>query len=332
MNKKVRNTVTYIAFLTVGVLLLYLVYNNDEVDPAKMWGNIQMANFWLVLLSAVMGYLAMVSRGLRWLLMLEPMNLQAKPWNSIHSVVFAYFANTFVPRSGEIARCGVLNQTDNLPVNKLIGTVISERVIDFVMLFALITLAFFSNVEDFKLLLEKAELPDLNQPIYYAIAGGALVLMIAAIYVFRSQLSHTRLYMVISGFLQGVLEGLKTIYKMKKKGLFIAHTLFIWGLYFLMSYVIFYALPSFDGIEWNKALFVMVAGGLGMVFPAPGGVGSFHWAAILALTTLTFTRELATEYATVVWTTQTGMIILTGLVSFAFITRAKVRNAKLQNG
>jgi hypothetical protein len=102
-------------------------------------------------------------------------------------------------------------------------------------------------------------------------------------------------------------------------------------MYYLMAYVIFYSLPSFGGIPWNEALLVMIAGGIGMIFPSPGGVGSFHLAAVLALEALQYSNKIATEYATIIWSIQAGMIIIGGAISFVIITRIKLHKTKLKH-
>jgi uncharacterized protein (TIRG00374 family) len=330
LNKKLRNTITYVVFLGIGILLMYMVYR--KIDPTEMWAEIRRANIWLVLLSAVMGYLAIVSRGVRWLVLMEPLGYRAKTWSSIHAVAFAYFANTFVPRSGELARCGVLNQTDDIPIDKLFGTVISERVIDFVILLILVATAFFTNVKAFGDFIASAQLPNLPATstiiIVTAIAIGAVVLLFL---IFRMRIINSVIYQKIIRFLLGVADGLKAVLKMKCKWTFIFHTLFIWTMYYLMAYVIFFAMPSFGGIEWNQALLVMIAGGLGMVFPSPGGIGSFQLAAVLSLEALAFSKQMGTDYATLVWSVQTGMIIIAGAIAFILITRIKTKKAKLKH-
>lgn len=303
-----------------------------KIDPAEMWAEIRRANIWLVLASAVMGYLAIMSRGVRWLILMEPLGYRAKTWNSIHAVAFAYFANTFVPRSGELARCGVLNQTDDIPIDKLFGTVISERVIDFMLLLSLVAIAFFTNVKAFGDFISSAQLPALPATSTIVITLVAtLVLFVVLFIIFRMRIINSIIYQKIVRFLFGVADGLKAVLKMKRKWAFILHTLFIWVMYYLMAYVIFFAMPSFGGIEWNQALLVMIAGGLGMVFPSPGGIGSFQLAAVLSLEALAFSKQMGTDYATLVWSVQTGMIIIGGAVAFIMITRIKTRKARLKN-
>ena len=131
MNAK--QIATYVVSLGIGVVLFYLAFSIVD-DKEALWENMRSVRWEGIAASFVMGYLAIVSRGLRWGILLEPLGRKAGKARSVHAVAFAYFANTFVPRSGELARCAALNQTDDIPVDELFGTVISERVIDFVFL------------------------------------------------------------------------------------------------------------------------------------------------------------------------------------------------------
>jgi len=99
--------------------------------------------------SFVFGYIATLLRGLRWNIMLEPMGYKVRDWWAVHAVAFGYCMNNLIPRSGELARCTLLNRTDHVPVNKLIGTVLLERIVDIVLMATLIFLAFVLEQEAF---------------------------------------------------------------------------------------------------------------------------------------------------------------------------------------
>lgn len=329
MNKKIKNSITYIAFLGIGVLLLVLAFRG--VDMEEMWTEVQKVNMPLIALSFVMGYLAIVSRGVRWLILIETLGYKAKVFNSINSVAFGYFANTFVPRSGELARCGVLNQTDDIPVDRLFGTVLSERVVDFIMLFTFMAVAFFTNADAFANLLSNASSESSGGSggmMLLLYCGLAFLIVIVLFFVFRNVIITSRIYKKIIHFLLGVKDGLKSVLRMKRKWEFIFHTLFIWAMYFFMAYVVFLSMPSIETIELNKALFIVVAGGLGMVFPAPGGTGSYHYAVKLGFLALGMSGGLGLQFATIVWFTQTLMIILTGGVGLGFLTAFRIRKDK----
>lgn len=316
-----RKALTYLAFLGIGALLFYLAAAAVE-DWAALKRDMQSASWVGIAASFLMGYLAIVSRGLRWLILLEPLGHKPKTAHSVHAVAFAYFANTFVPRSGELARCAALNQTDRIPVDQLFGTVISERVIDFVFLFSLTLIAVVGNWDAFAVLLESMDLS----------AGSSLLVMaglglfgLALFWVFRATLLNWGPVAKIVAFLQGVLEGLISIRHMRRKGMFLAHTFFIWTMYFCMAYVIFKSINQLHEMSILEAVFVMVAGGFGMVMPAPGGIGAYHWAVKLGFLALGYEGDLGFAVANVIWFTQTAMIICTGGIAYLALLFVRMR-------
>jgi glycosyltransferase 2 family protein len=326
LNKKLKNIATYIIFLGIGLFLFYRVYKG--VDPKEMWAEMQKANLWYIGASFVMGYLAIVSRGIRWKLLLQPMGYNPNIWNSIHSVAFAYFSNTFVPRSGELARCGALNQTDDIPVDKLFGTVITERVIDFIMLFIFMAIALFGSSAAFLNLMDEASL-DASKMKWIWIGGIMAVVGFSALIMLRKRLMSSALGQKIRPFLLGIREGLISVFKMKRKWAFIGHTVFIWLMYYGMSYVVFQGIPGLEDTPPMLILIVMIAGGLGMIFPSPGGIGSYHGATEFAFDILGLGLEIGKVYAAIVWFTQAAMIIITGGIGLAWITIVKVKKRNL---
>jgi uncharacterized protein (TIRG00374 family) len=240
----------------------------------------------------------------------------------VHAVTFAYFANTFIPRSGELARCAALNQTDDIPVDQLFGTVISERVVDFVILMVLTCIAVFSNLPAFLGLIEGAELPDTTN----AVIGGFVLLGALGLAWFkRKMLLQLSFAQKVLSFLKGIWEGLNSIRQMKRKGMFLFHTFFIWSMYFFMAWVIFKSIGAVASITVTQALFIMVAGGFGMVMPAPGGVGAYHWAVMLGFSALGYAQELGFAVANVIWITQTAMIVITGGIAYLALMWFRIR-------
>lgn len=307
-----KTALKYVLFLGIGAALFYFAFAAVD-DKAALWAYMQSAEWWGIGVSFLMGYLAIVSRGLRWQLLLEPLGHAPKASHSVHAVAFSYFANTFVPRSGELARCGALNQTDEIPVDQLFGTVISERVIDFVFLFTLTAIATIGNFDAFNTLLQDMSLPSGTGLLPFAAVG--LVGMLA-LYIFRNAISRIPFVDRVVGFLRGVMEGLLSIRQMERKNAFVFHTFFIWTMYFLMTYVIFMSIEAVSNISLLHALFIMVAGGFGMVIPAPGGIGSYQWAVTLAFMALGFAEELGLAVANVVWLTQTSMTVTMGGLAY----------------
>ena len=310
-----RKGLTTLVFFGIGLGLFWLAMQGVE-DPEALKRDMRSAQWWGIAASFIMGYLAIVSRGLRWNLLLAPMGHHPSPARSVHAVAFSYFANAFVPRSGEVARCAALNQTDDIPVDQLLGTVITERVVDFLMLFGLVAFALLTNLDAFLALMQEAQLPAMPTLIGAGVAGLAGC---GALWWTSQQQGRSGLLGKMAGFLQGIGTGIRSVLAMEKRGLFLFHTLFIWVMYFLMSYALFKAIPAVSALGLTDAVLVMVAGGFGMVLPAPGGIGSYHWAVSLGFAAVGFSGDVGFAVANVVWLTQTAMIVLTGGLGYLML-------------
>ena len=318
-----RKGLTTLVFFGIGVGLFWLAMQGVE-DPEALKRDMRSAQWWGIAASFVMGYLAIVSRGIRWNLLLAPMGHRPSPARSVHAVAFSYFANAFVPRSGEVARCAALNQTDHIPVDQLFGTVITERVVDFVMLFGLVGFALLTNLDAFLQLMNEAQLPATPTLAGLAVLGAAGT---GGLWWLSQQHDRDGILGKAAGFLQGIGTGIRSVLAMEKRAQFLAHTFFIWAMYFLMSYVLFKAIPAVSSLGLTDAVLVMVAGGFGMVLPAPGGIGSYHWAVSLGFAAVGFSGDVGFAVANVVWLTQTAMIVVTGGLGYVMLFLHRMRHA-----
>ena len=279
------------------------------------------------------GFLAFISRGLRWIILLENLGYRAKPLNSVYAVSIGYFTNLAIPRAGEVTRCTSLSQSENIPVNKLFGTIILERTIDFIILASLICFTFLVEFDAFSqfftnLFADKEEAP--SNLGFFAIAIFSTLLMFFL--VFKNKLKQTAIYQKIAGFLQGVADGFKSIKGIQNKWAFWGHTLFIWLMYYLMTYVCFFAIESTQLLSPIDGLFIMVVGGLGMVAPVQGGIGAYHLVVKIGLMILGVSADAALLFATVVHTCQTLMTLFVGSISLLmlFLSKRKAKSESAQ--
>jgi uncharacterized protein (TIRG00374 family) len=316
LKRNLKYLIQYAAFVGFGFLLLYFAYRDENFNA--LWNGIKDAHFGWIALTILMGYLAIVSRGLRWNMLIEPLGMRASSANCIHAVNFSYFTSTFVPRSGELARCVALNQTDSIPVEKLFGTVIMERIIDSIILLSIIIIAIGTHIDAFQNMLATTETGEVSatesKGLWLAVFGAIAIFFILFLTV-RKRLRRYAFYQRLAAFAEGLIAGIKSVFSIRQKLLFIAHTLFIWLMYFLSAYFVAYSLEATAGMGISDALFIVVAGGLGMVFPSPGGTGSYQFAVKLAFIALGYSGEVGLQFATIVWVTQTLMILITGLFS-----------------
>ena len=317
----IKKVITYAVFLAIGV---YLLIKLTELvgDKDALLEKMSSAPVWAVATTFTMGFLAVISRGLRWNLLLSPMGYEAKPLNAVASVAFGYLANTFVPRSGEVARCAALNSTDDVPVDKLIGTVITERVVDVFMLSIFLAVALITNFDAVIHMFTSVQIPGGSALVMLILALG--VMGIGTFAILKRRYKNSKVF----SFLKGILDGVKSVQNMSKRSLFIAHTLFIWIMYYLMAYVLFASMDGLEDLGIFQGLWVMVSGGFGMLFPSPGGVGTYQGAVVLGFESIGYEKVIGLAVGNVVWITQTAMLIITGAIGYIVLVVARLNKAK----
>ena len=170
MNKKIVTIVKYLVLLLVAGALLLLAFRG--MDVRKIVQEILHANMFWVAVSGLISVIAFVVRAHRWKLLIEPMGYSPSLKNTTYSVMVGYLANFFVPRLGEVSRCGALSKAESIPFNKLFGTVIVERIIDVISLLICIILAAVLNTSALEIFLQKISLTPFfqsfsNSPIHH---------------------------------------------------------------------------------------------------------------------------------------------------------------------
>ena len=181
------------------------------------------ANYWWIVLGVVFGVLSHLSRAYRWNYMLKPMGYYIKTQNSVMSIFIAYLANFGIPRSGEVLRAAVATNYENIPFEKSFGTIVTERIFDLIMilLICLVTL-FFQFDFIYNLLIEKFN-PTKIITLFFALC------LLFIVFIFYIKKSKSKIANKIKNFVTGLLEGITSVYKMKNKGMFIFHTIFIYN-------------------------------------------------------------------------------------------------------
>jgi uncharacterized membrane protein YbhN (UPF0104 family) len=320
-SKILLNSLKNIAFLLIGLALLYLAFRGSDLK--QLVADLKEANYFYVSLSLAFGLIAYYSRGARWLIILEPMGYKAKLSNSVYSIIIGYFANLAIPRIGELTRCTIMNQAEDIPVDKLFGTVIMERIIDLILLLSLTLLTVLLKVDQFGGFF--LDLINANKDKYPAVMSALIVLIglglvgIVLLYLMKSRLSHFPLAIKIRTFFLGIKEGLVSVRKIKNLRGFYFHTFLIWICYYFMTWVVFYSIEATSSLTMVDGLFILVVGGFGMAAPVQGGIGAYHFIVSLGLAVLGIANGPALSYATIVHTSQTLLVLLAGSISFGLI-------------
>ena len=127
--------------LVLGGAILYWMYRDFDFQAVHHVMLYDMDWTWM-LLSFPFGILAQAVRGWRWRQTLAPLGEHVRQSTAVDAVFVSYAASLVVPRIGEFTRCGVLTRWEGTSFSKALGTVVTERAVDtlVVMLYSGLTL------------------------------------------------------------------------------------------------------------------------------------------------------------------------------------------------
>ena len=245
-TKKALKTILPIALGIALVAYSYLITSPE--DRSQIVKYIREANPFWVILSLGIGFLSHLSRAIRWNYLLEPLGYTPRIRNNLLLVLSAYFANLGIPRSGEVLRATGLSTYEGVPFQKGFGTIVTERVIDVIMLLLVILMALFSQTNIIAGYLEESGF-GLGASI------GAILIGVGGLFAILAVLkkSSNPFFLKIREFLRGLLEGVMSIFHMQHKWAFIGHTIFIWTCYVGMFWVIKYTIPETISLNFRAA-------------------------------------------------------------------------------
>ena len=297
--------------MAIGIFFIYLSYRNTTPeDRTNIVTYIQNADYRFVFLSAFFGILSHISRGARWQYLLAPLGYHPKTINSIMAVLIGYLSNLGIPRSGELLRATAMDRYENIPFQKGFGTVIAERVVDLALLMICILLALGLQYD---LIADYLNLIDLN----FFQTGVSLVIL-STFFILFLKFIHQSTHPItekVKQFFQGIWEGMISIKYMKKKGLFAAHTIFIWTMYVLMFWIIKFSIPETVNLGMNAMIPAFVVGGLS-ISTTNGGVGIYPYSVSLVLIGYGISKESSLAFGWIMWTCQTLMVVTFGAMAF----------------
>lgn len=336
MRKGIKSFLKYTITLAIAIGLFWYLYK--DIDFSDMLIRFRKADLRWVYLSITLAILSHVLRAYRWNMLLEPMGYHLKTSRTFLAVMVGYLANFVVPRMGEISRCGILKNTDDVPVSKGIGSVVTERIVD---LLCLITIVFITLILEFDrfsaflldIIAQKTEGVQANYVTLaliglFLVAIGALIIYI--IRVNHHKLKSNLLYNKILAFLRQLVEGIMSIRHLKKPASFWVTTVLIWVFYYFMTYVVIFSIEATSELGIVAGLTMLVLGGIGMAAPVQGGIGAFHFLMSAGLLLYGVPEDDGIFFAFLLHTTNSLAIMLVGLVSFFISMIIPKRNSTLE--
>jgi len=295
--------------LLLGFFFIIYAYNKfskEEIQQIKI--NFQNANYFYIFLSVIFGFLGSYLRSFRWKYTLEHLSYKVPFVNQFFAVNIGYLMNMFIPRSGEISRALVLKNYNNVPFDKSFGTIIAERIIDLVLLLAMIIFIFFIQFNVVKtFVLDVAP----KEKILFVGIVVFFVLLISSI-IFRY--SKLKFISLIIKKLAGFRDGIFSILRMKKKWHFLFYTLLIWVSYVMMLWIAIFAFPETSTLSVKAVLTTFVVGSIAITF-TNNGLGSYPFLVSQILLFYKISTPLGTAFGWAVWIVQTILILFLGLIS-----------------
>lgn len=298
----------------MGVFLVWYSYHITTPEDREIILNyIREADLFWVGLSVLIGIAAHVSRAIRWNYLLEPLGYKPAIANNVMIILMAYFTNLGIPRSGEILRATALATYEDVPFDKGFGTIVTERVVDLLMLFLIILVALVAQTENILGFFEEQDISLMTSALFLL---GFIGLAYLGLLFLRK--SSWGLAQKLRNFLKGLVDGVTSIFKMKNKWLFVAHTLFIWGAYIAMFWVIKYTVPETLGLSLDQLLVAFIAGGFAMT-ATNGGLGLYPIAVSKALAIFGISAVAGDAFGWIMWIAQTLMVVVFGAISFLIL-------------
>lgn len=325
-NKHVNSVVKVALPLLLGGAILYWMYRDFDFGSIREVLTNEMNWTWMVL-SLPFGILAQAFRGWRWEQALTPIGEHPRKRVCVLSIYLSYAVSLVIPRVGEVARCGVLRKWDGTSFPKAIGTVVTERVVDTLIVAIITGLAFLMQLHVFGTFFSRTG-TRIDDVLSSFSTTGWIVTAICAVatlvfaYFFLRTLS---IYKKVKETLQGIWLGITSLRGVRNVPLFILYSLAIWASYFLHFYLTFFCFKETASLGLTCALVCFVVGSIAVIVPTPNGAGPWHFAVKTMLMLYGVAYAPALYFVLIVHTVQTLLVVLLGIYAWIVLAFMKKR-------
>jgi len=334
MNKKLLGILQYLLFAALAAFFVWLSLRGMDSKKWELLKNaMDRAHYWLLIPVMLLLLCSNWLRALRWRQLMEPMGFQPSKINTFFGVLIGYFVNLGAPRLGEVVKCTILARYEKVPADKLVGTIVAERAFDVLCLLIVFSVTFILQFDVLHALAQSSIFPiflNANGKISYRkiiyIVAGIIAFLVLLKFLF-SRLGHINIVQKIEAVLLNILHGLTSVKALKNKFLFFAYTVGIWMLYWLSTWLGFFAITETSRLTPTDALTVLAMGSIGMIL-SPGGIGAY---ALLVQETVAFYNIPKEPYGQalgwLLWFGQFLSFVIFGVISFILLPRInKKRN------
>ena len=338
------NTAKIIFPMLLGGAILYWMYRGEDFGRISHILTEEMNWTWM-LLSFPFGILAQMFRGWRWKQTLDPIEdlspstvklsssdprIRARSTTCIYAVFISYAASLVIPRIGEFSRCAILKRYDGVSFSKALGTVVTERAVDtlIVMLYSGIILLIEMSI--FGTFFKKTGTSFNHILSGFSLTGWLVTAVcgVAVLILLHLLLKNFSIYNKVKMTLSGIWEGVLSLRGIKNLPLYLFFSIGIWVMYFLHYYLTFFCFDFTANLGIGCALVSFVVANFAVIVPTPNGAGPWHFAIKTMLILYGVADEQALWFVLIVHSVQTLLVVALGIYAWAALLFTKRLNPK----
>ena len=315
--------------LILGGAILYWMYRDFDFRSIQHVLYHEMNWTWM-LLSLPFGILAQAFRGWRWRQTLDPIGEHPRRSTCVHAVFLSYAASLVVPRIGEFMRCGILKRYDGTSFAKALGTVVTERAIDTLLVACIAAGTILFQMSVFGTFFDKTG-TSLDTLLQFSSTGWFVtaICCVAALLLLHFLLRRLSIYDKVKTTLHGIWQGVASLKDVKNIPLFLFFTVGIWLCYFIHYYLTFFCFDFTAHLGLSCALVSFIVGSIAVIVPTPNGAGPWHFAVKTMLILYGVADHQALYFVLIVHTVQTMLVVLLGVYAWVVLLfSSRVRGTK----
>jgi len=338
LNQLTKSIIQTVIFGSIGALILYFLWQSLSASYVedctlkgisqencslldKLLSDFRSTNYSWLIIMCIAYMISCLFRALRWVMLFEPMGFKVRKDNAFYTVMVGYFANLGLPRMGELIRAGLFSRYEKVPYEKVLGTIVLGRIIDFACLLSLIGVGLILHRNTMLSYIEDNLSINPTMILVLGLLGFAAFVGLIFAYRYLSRVnSSSTLFLKVQKLVKGFVEGMISLKSVRNLPLFIFYSVGIWFLYVAMHWMGFLSFGPTEHLNLSESLLCFDFAALGMVFPSPGGMGSYHAMLVEALRILKINQVSAFSIAMITFfTINIFCNILFGLMSLLIL-------------
>lgn len=328
MNKKaiLFKIMKILVPLLLGGAILFWMYRGYDIET--IWNVLKNEmNWWWMLLSLPFGFLAQAFRGWRWKQTLEPVGEKPRTSVTLYSIFISYAASLVIPRIGEFTRCGVLKRWEGCSFPKALGTVVTERAVDSLVVLVMTVVTLLSQMPVFLTFFSKTgtrfgDFFGKFTTTGYIVTAICGVAALVSLWFLRNKIV---IYDKVKTTVRGIAEGVMSLKSVKNIKLFVFYSLAIWASYFLHYYLTFFCFEETSHLGLTCGMVTFIVGSIAVLVPTPNGAGPWHFAVKTMLILYGISDTTALFFVLIVHTLQTFLVVLMGLFAWMALSYTPIR-------